>query len=117
MLECATLAVPLDYANPAGPTIDVAVIRLRARPDVREGEILLNPGGPGGSGFDSRRRRPKRSTSRWVSTAASTSSASTRGVDRSGGIDCLDDATLDALVYADDTPDDVGEAAAIVARR
>ncbi len=118
VLECATLAVPLDYANPAGPTIDIAVIRLPARPDVREGAILLNPGGPGGSGFD---------------FAASAAEAidfemgldgrfdivgfDPRGVDRSGGIDCLDDATLDALVYADDTPDDVGEAAAIVAQQ
>ncbi|HET9546827.1 MAG TPA: hypothetical protein VFO97_03285, partial [Desertimonas sp.] len=51
-LECATLAVPLDYDDPTGPTIDLAVIRYPANPEVREGAILLNPGGPGGSGYD-----------------------------------------------------------------
>ena len=40
-----------------------------------------------------------------------------RGVDRSGGIDCLDDAQIDALLYADDTPDDAAEAAAAVAQQ
>ena len=32
-----------------------------------------------------------------------------RGVDRSGGIDCVDDATSTPLLYADDTPDDAAE--------
>ena len=50
--ECATLPVPLDYANPAGESIGIALIRLPADPSRREGAVLLNPGGPGGSGFD-----------------------------------------------------------------
>ena len=29
--ECATLTVPLDYAEPDGETIDIAVIRVPAR--------------------------------------------------------------------------------------
>ena len=28
--QCATVKVPLDYRNPAGPTIRLAVIRIRA---------------------------------------------------------------------------------------
>ena len=51
--ECATLAVPLDYAQPAGRQIDVRLIRLPARkPSERIGSLLTNPGGPGGSGID-----------------------------------------------------------------
>jgi pimeloyl-ACP methyl ester carboxylesterase len=51
--QCADLAVPLDYAQPNGPTIDIAVIRQRAAdPARRIGSLLLNPGGPGGSGVD-----------------------------------------------------------------
>src|SRR5262245_6940643 len=50
--DCATLTVPLDYAQPDGETIDLALIRYPAEPAVREGAILLNPGGPGGSGYD-----------------------------------------------------------------
>jgi hypothetical protein len=47
--ECATLPVPLDYANPTGPTIDLALTRLPAGdPAQRIGALLFNPGGPGG---------------------------------------------------------------------
>ncbi|MGK5546286.1 alpha/beta hydrolase, partial [Streptomyces sp. URMC 127] len=49
--ECATLPVPLDYREPGGPTVGIAVSRLRSdRPHARRGSLLLIPGGPGGSG-------------------------------------------------------------------
>lgn len=51
--ECATLPVPLDYADPTGPTIDLALARIPARgPGPSEGAILVDPGGPGISGVD-----------------------------------------------------------------
>ncbi|GAB3443392.1 alpha/beta hydrolase [Actinophytocola sediminis] len=51
-LECATLQVPLDYRNQDGPTIEVAISRLAsANPAKRQGVLLLNPGGPGGTGL------------------------------------------------------------------
>src|SRR5947208_3372282 len=51
--QCATLQVPLDYADPNGRKIAVAVSRVRAaNPVSRRGVLLLNPGGPGGSGLD-----------------------------------------------------------------
>jgi pimeloyl-ACP methyl ester carboxylesterase len=52
-LECATLRVPLDYLAPDGRTMEIAVSRLRtAKPGLRQGVLLLNPGGPGGRGLD-----------------------------------------------------------------
>src|SRR6476619_4373635 len=51
--QCATLAVPLESGPPSGDTIPVAVIRHRATdPAHRIGSLVLNPGGPGGSGVD-----------------------------------------------------------------
>jgi pimeloyl-ACP methyl ester carboxylesterase len=51
--ECSAISVPLDYARPAGPQIDVALIRQKARQqDRRIGSLLVNPGGPGGSGIN-----------------------------------------------------------------
>ncbi len=51
--ECATLVVPLDYADPGSRTIEIALIRVPAGdPDHRIGSILVNPGGPGASGVD-----------------------------------------------------------------
>jgi pimeloyl-ACP methyl ester carboxylesterase len=48
-LDCTAVTVPLDYADPAGETATVAVLRRRATGD-RIGSLLLNPGGPGASG-------------------------------------------------------------------
>ena len=50
-LECAELAVPLDYADPDGARIVLGLNRLRATdPHHRVGSLVFNPGGPGGSG-------------------------------------------------------------------
>ncbi|UPT46791.1 MULTISPECIES: alpha/beta hydrolase [Streptomyces] len=52
VLQCATVPVPLDYAEPEGEQIDLTVSRLAAtNPDKRRGVLMLNPGGPGGSGL------------------------------------------------------------------
>src|SRR3954447_22088926 len=52
--ECAVLIVPLDYHEPAGATISIAVARVPATdPARRIGSILSNPGGPGGAGVES----------------------------------------------------------------
>jgi pimeloyl-ACP methyl ester carboxylesterase len=52
-LRCARLTVPLDYTRPTGTTITVAVMRISATdPSERIGSLLVNPGGPGGSGLE-----------------------------------------------------------------
>lgn len=51
--ECATVRLPLDYDDPRGAKIDVAVTRIPARkPAERIGSLFLNPGGPGASGTE-----------------------------------------------------------------
>ncbi len=46
-MQCTTLKVPLDYRNPSGRKIDIAVSRLASKkPDQRRGVLLVNPGGP-----------------------------------------------------------------------
>ena len=51
--ECATLDVPLDYRDPDGKRITLAVSRIRGeRPDARRGTLLLVPGGPGEPGLN-----------------------------------------------------------------
>ncbi|WP_329117822.1 alpha/beta hydrolase [Streptomyces sp. NBC_01353] len=49
--ECATLTVPVDYSNPRGPQLSLAVSRIRSeRPGERRGTLAVIPGGPGSSG-------------------------------------------------------------------
>src|SRR5712692_612225 len=49
--QCATLQVPLDYSRPDGRQISLALIRKPVTDASRRiGSLLMNPGGPGGSG-------------------------------------------------------------------
>jgi pimeloyl-ACP methyl ester carboxylesterase len=49
--ECARLLVPFDYARPGGRRFSLPVIKLAAaEPSRRIGALVVNPGGPGGSG-------------------------------------------------------------------
>ncbi|MBV6699780.1 alpha/beta hydrolase [Kitasatospora aureofaciens] len=50
--DCAVYPVPLDYDNPDGEKVGIAMMRRRASdPSKRIGSLFLNPGGPGGSGY------------------------------------------------------------------
>ncbi|UGQ10307.1 alpha/beta hydrolase [Yinghuangia sp. ASG 101] len=51
--ECSTLRVPLDYSDPGRAALDLPLIRRPASdPAHRIGTLVLQPGGPGGSGVD-----------------------------------------------------------------
>jgi pimeloyl-ACP methyl ester carboxylesterase len=51
-LQCASLQVPVNYADPAGRKITLALSRVPATAPARQqqGDLLVNPGGPGGAG-------------------------------------------------------------------
>ncbi|MFI8960964.1 alpha/beta hydrolase [Streptomyces sp. NPDC053493] len=106
--ECAFMAAPLDYAKPDGETVDIALIRGRARDQAgRIGSLVFNFGGPGGSGitglpgfasdFESLRSR------------YDLVSFDPRGVGRSEPVECATDKELDAYYALDFMPDDAAE--------
>jgi pimeloyl-ACP methyl ester carboxylesterase len=51
-VQCASLAVPLDYRHPSGRKITLALsmVPATAPADKQQGDLLVNPGGPGASG-------------------------------------------------------------------
>lgn len=107
--QCAKLTVPLSYDEPDGETIEIAVLRMRAtRPKQRIGSLVLNPGGPGGSGVDYARAadfvvgKPVRQRYDVVGFDP-------RGAARSAPVDCLSDPDLDEFLGQDQTPDDASE--------
>ena len=54
-VECGTLRLPIDWANPRGDGFDLAVARRKATdPSKRIGVLVINPGDPGGSGVNRR---------------------------------------------------------------
>ncbi|MDR3069256.1 MAG: alpha/beta hydrolase [Cellulomonas sp.] len=97
-LECAWLTVPMDYDDPDGETITLAVARSVAKDS--QGSVVINPGGPGGSGVDM--------VSYIVNGAGDKLRDSLdvvgfdpRGVGRSAPVDCLSDADMDLYVSTD----------------
>ncbi|WP_051865908.1 alpha/beta hydrolase [Streptosporangium roseum] len=86
-LQCGTLKVPLDYAKPAGGTVDMAVIRAKATgPGERIGSLVFNFGGPGGSGVDTLAQAVK--VFGTLRARYDLVSFDPRGVERSDGVRC-----------------------------
>ncbi|WDV55598.1 alpha/beta hydrolase [Streptomyces coeruleorubidus] len=50
-LQCASLKVPLDHRRPRGQRITLALSRVPHTAKTYQGPLLVNPGGPGGSGL------------------------------------------------------------------
>ncbi|AUY52295.1 alpha/beta hydrolase [Streptomyces sp. CB01881] len=104
-VQCGKLKVPLDYTNPAGDTLEVAVVRNpAAKQDQRVGSLLVNPGGPGGSGVGMVKRNPKQFDGP-LHDRFDTIGFDPRGVGLTTPVNCLDDGARDEWVTTD-TPGD-----------
>lgn len=112
VLQCATVSVPLDYGDPATDRIDIALVRVPATED-RVGAVLVNPGGPGGSGFDYVALGGSRIVATLGLEQFDVIGFDPRGVDRSNGLRCVSNAEQDAVEFLDDTPDTPDEQAAL----
>ena len=53
-MQCAKLSVPVQHDQPKGPTLELALGRIPATgpKTQRIGSLIVNPGGPGGSGLE-----------------------------------------------------------------
>lgn len=113
--RCATLGVPLDYAEPGGERTDIALIRKPAtKKSERLGSLLFNFGGPGGSGVGI---LPRAAASYGeLNTRYDLVGFDPRGVAASAGVRCRgDEAQEKAYREVDMTPDTAAEEAAFIA--
>ncbi|MGW4642802.1 alpha/beta hydrolase [Sphaerisporangium sp. NPDC004334] len=106
--QCGKLEVPLDYAAPSGDRIAISVIRLPATGKQRIGSIILNPGGPGGSGIEYA-RAAKTVLTPAILARFDTVGFDPRGVGESAPVHCLSGPQLDKFIGLDGTPDDSAE--------
>nr|WSX53038.1 alpha/beta hydrolase [Streptomyces sp. NBC_00974] len=107
-IQCGYVKVPLDYSKPFGKTIDLAVDRAvsTGTKEERQGALVYNPGGPGGSGM----RFPRRVTTKsplWVNTSKAYDFVGfdPRGVGHSAPISCIDPQEFVKAPKADPVPD------------
>jgi pimeloyl-ACP methyl ester carboxylesterase len=106
--KCATLAVPIDYKNLAAGTFEIALLKYEARTSKKIGSLIVNPGGPGGSGVD------YAYAAEYIFSPAILErydivGFDPRGVSRSAPIRCLNDKELDANNNSDSKPDNEKE--------
>jgi len=111
--QCATLQVPLDYSRPEGRQISLALIRKPVTDSARRiGSLLLNPGGPGGSGVRFLRGFAALLTN--LNSRFDLVSWDPRGVGASTAVTCLDGPQLDAFLALDSVLDDRQEEDAFI---
>ncbi|MER6349846.1 alpha/beta hydrolase [Streptomyces sp. NPDC001595] len=107
-IQCGWVTVPLDYAKPHGKQIKLAVDRIgnTGTKTERQGALVYNPGGPGGSGL----RFPRRVTTKapvWANVAKAYDFVGfdPRGVGKSAPISCVDPQEFVKAPKADPVPD------------
>ncbi len=109
-LECATVTVPQDYAEPDGETVAMAVYRSPSHAE-DAGSIVILPGGPGGSGADL--------VGQFIFGELAAShhlvSYDARAIGATSTIDCESDEDFYARASLDATPDSPGEEDALLA--
>ncbi|PUA82817.1 alpha/beta hydrolase [Nocardioides currus] len=101
--ECAQLEVPLDYAEPDGETIELALLKVPAR-DESQGALVVNPGGPGAPGTDYA-AAASRVFREPLLRAFDIVGFDPRGTGESAPVDCLSDDQLDVYLSSDPNPD------------
>ncbi|WP_372498367.1 alpha/beta hydrolase [Streptomyces marispadix] len=91
-LQCGIVTVPVDYAEPDGRTIGIAVDRYPSggTKEQRQGSLLLNPGGPGAPGGDVPLSTARKPVWKKVTAAYDLIGFDPRGVGFSAPVSCVD---------------------------
>ena len=97
-VDCTTITAPLDWAHPATGSIELAVSRVAAT-GTAQGSLLVNPGGPGASGYDFVRDSIRQVASADLMAEFDMVGWDPRGVGRSSSVTCLDGAAKDELLF------------------
>jgi pimeloyl-ACP methyl ester carboxylesterase len=98
-LDSTTVTVPLDWSDLEGDTVEIAIMRHHAS-GTPEGSLLMNPGGPGGSGYDYVRDYAQYLVTPAVLDAFDLIGFDPRGVNHSSAVTCYtDDGDRDEYLY------------------
>ncbi|ANP71491.1 alpha/beta hydrolase [Cryobacterium arcticum] len=97
-MHCTTATAPLDWDDPAAGSVDLALVRHPATGD-RIGSLLVNPGGPGGSGYDFVKDSVDYATDAALQARYDIVGFDPRGVGKSSAVACYDPAQMDEYLY------------------
>ena len=112
--ECSSIKVPIDYSDMTTGSFTLQVLRHRATDAKnRIGSLVVNPGGPGASGFDYA-YNAESIVSDAVLERFDIVGFDPRGVAKSVPIHCLNDKETDASYASDSKPDSAQELAQLI---
>ena len=97
-LYCADISVPMDWSDPTSEPISIATVYRQADSDPM-GFILVNPGGPGSSGYDWVRDSPEYVGTETLRESWNIVGFDPRGVGSSSAVECLTDSEYDDFLY------------------
>ena len=106
--QCADLLVPIDYTELKTGTFKISVLKYPSTSEKKLGSLIVNPGGPGGSGVDYA-YAAEYLFSPAILNAYDIVGFDPRGVGRSEPIICLNDKELDANYASDSKPNNEQE--------
>ncbi|HZJ40357.1 MAG TPA: alpha/beta fold hydrolase, partial [Demequina sp.] len=98
-MQCTTATAPLDYGDPSAGDIDLALVRHPATGNDRVGSLLVNPGGPGASGYDIVKTSLDFITDDTLQASFDVVGFDPRGVGRSSAVACYEPAAMDEYLY------------------
>jgi pimeloyl-ACP methyl ester carboxylesterase len=102
--QCSTLSVPVDWSQPSGAHVSLAIARhLAEDPSRRLGSLVINFGGPGDPGAESLQEGVSNFPA-VIRQRFDLVSFDPRGTGQSRPIACVDDATYDRALAADPIP-------------
>ena len=99
--QCATEPVPLNYQNPGGAKIHIALVRLPAsNPAKRIGSLFVNFGGPGGPGITDLVNRAKTVFSASLRAHFDLVAWDPRGIEYSSPVNCFASAAASQAYFS-----------------
>jgi pimeloyl-ACP methyl ester carboxylesterase len=100
-MQCTDAKAPLTWKSPSSGSIKLALIRQVATDGHPLGSLLVNPGGPGASGYDFVRDGIDSATDKKLQAKYDVVGFDPRGVNRSSAVKCYTNPkTLDNFIYS-----------------
>ncbi|WEO79264.1 alpha/beta hydrolase [Cryobacterium sp. SO2] len=97
-MQCTTATAPLDWDDPAAGSVELALVRQPATGE-RIGSLLVNPGGPGASGYEFVKDSVDYATDAALQERFDIVGFDPRGVGKSSAVACYEPAQMDQYLY------------------
>ncbi len=107
-MECAVVQAPMNWDDPAGERIQLALVKQPALSGASQGTIFVNPGGPGASGVEFVSQSIEFAAGKPLQEHFDIVGWDPRGVGSSSAVECLDDEEMDDYLYGLGKADQLG---------